>query len=92
MTVPPSQPVGAPARDLVARLRNTDLIDDFARLEAADRIEELTKALDTAWEEINALGGRSDQDNSYDQGIVDTVAKALEIIERAKALSLEDRK
>lgn len=37
--------------------------------------------LDQAWEKINALGGRSDQDNSYDQGLVDTVAKVLEIIE-----------
>lgn len=34
---------------------------------------------------VNDLGGRSDQDNSYDQGIVDTVAKVLEIIERAQS-------
>lgn len=37
--------------------------------------------IDLAWEAINALGGRQDQDNSYDQGCVDTVAKCLEIIE-----------
>lgn len=37
--------------------------------------------LDQAWEAINALGGSSEQNNSYDQGIVDTVDKALAIIE-----------
>jgi hypothetical protein len=37
---------------------------------------------------VNALGGRSDQGNSYDQGIVDTVAKVLEIIEKAQAAAL----
>jgi hypothetical protein len=34
---------------------------------------------------VNALGGRPDQDNSYDQGIVDTVAKVLDIIEKAQS-------
>ena len=38
--------------------------------------------IDLAWEAINALGGRPDQDNSYDQGVVDAIAKALEAIER----------
>lgn len=38
--------------------------------------------LQDIYDEVNALGGRSDQDNSYDQGIVDTVNKVLEIIER----------
>jgi len=65
----------------------------LARFAAAlrSRVEELTKALETVWEEVNALGGSQYQDNSYDQGVVDTVAKALEIIERAKAISLEGR-
>lgn len=39
-------------------------------------------ALNEAWAEINALGGRDGQKNPYDQGIVDTVAKALDIIEK----------
>lgn len=34
---------------------------------------------------VNALGGRSDQDDSYDQGIVDTVSKVLDIIEKRRA-------
>jgi hypothetical protein len=37
--------------------------------------------LDQAWDRVNTLGGSQWQDNSYDQGTVDTVAKALEIIE-----------
>ncbi|SHJ72246.1 hypothetical protein SAMN05444159_1320 [Bradyrhizobium lablabi] len=37
------------------------------------------------YDAINALGGRPDQDNCYDQGIVDTVAKVLDIIEKAQA-------
>jgi hypothetical protein len=37
--------------------------------------------LQEIYDAVNALGGRSDQDNSYDQGIVDTVSKVLEIIE-----------
>jgi hypothetical protein len=41
---------------------------------------EITK-LDMAWEAINALGGSSEQNNSYDQGAVDVIAKALEAIE-----------
>jgi hypothetical protein len=45
------------------------------------------KNLDQVWQEINALGGSSEQNNSYDQGIVDTVAKALEIVERAQAVT-----
>jgi hypothetical protein len=44
-------------------------------------------ALRAIHDEINALGGRPDQNNSYDQGIVDTVKKALEIIEKAQALA-----
>lgn len=38
--------------------------------------------IDLAWEAINALGGSSMQNNSYDQGAVDAIAKALEEIER----------
>lgn len=44
-----------------------------------------TVALQEIHDAVNALGGRSDQDNSYDQGIVDTVNKVLEIIEKAQA-------
>jgi hypothetical protein len=47
--------------------------------------------LDQAWQEINALGGRDDQDNSYDQGIVDTVRKALEIIEALGGMDPSER-
>jgi hypothetical protein len=43
------------------------------------------RALQSIHDAVNALGGRPDQDNSYDQGIVDTVAKILEIIEKAQA-------
>lgn len=42
-------------------------------------------ALRSIHDAVNALGGRSDQDNPYDQGIVDTVAKVLEIIEKAQS-------
>jgi hypothetical protein len=38
--------------------------------------------IDLVWEEINALGGVPEQNNSYDQGCVDTVGKALEIVEK----------
>lgn len=45
------------------------------------------------YDEINAMGGRPDQNNSYDQGIVDTVAKVLEVLEREyPALLLQERK
>lgn len=49
--------------DLIARLRNVDLLDDFARLEAADEIERLRRPwrnVDaTDWEYImDALGDR----------------------------------
>lgn len=44
-------------------------------------------ALQQIHDAINALGGRPEQGNSYDQGIVDTVAKALEIIEKAQTAS-----
>jgi hypothetical protein len=37
--------------------------------------------LDKAWEQINALGGSDLQNNSYDQGFVDAIGKALEVIE-----------
>lgn len=43
--------------------------------------EEITN-LDLAWEAVNALGGTGEQDNSYDQGHVDAIAKALEAIEK----------
>jgi hypothetical protein len=46
-----------------------------------------TYHLQVIYDEVNALGGRPDQDNSYDQGTVDTVAKVLEIIEKAQAAS-----
>lgn len=48
--------------------------------------------LDQAWEEINTLGGREDQTNSYDQGIVDTVGKCLEIIENLGGMNPKLRK
>jgi hypothetical protein len=38
--------------------------------------------LDLAWERINALGGSDQQNNSYDQGWVDAIGKALEAIEK----------
>lgn len=50
----------------------------------------VTDPLQAIHDAVNALGGRSDQDNSYDQGIVDTVAKVLDIIERAQAVPSAD--
>lgn len=47
--------------------------------------------LDQAWEAINALGGRPEQDSSYDQGIVDTVTKALDIIEGLGGMDPKER-
>ncbi|MDB5584852.1 MAG: hypothetical protein JWR80_10028 [Bradyrhizobium sp.] len=47
--------------------------------------------LDQAWDKINTLGGRDVQDNSYDQGIVDTVRKALEIIEALGGMDPKQR-
>jgi hypothetical protein len=44
-------------------------------------MSEITK-LDLAWEAVNALGGSREQNNSYDQGHVDAIARALEEIER----------
>jgi len=44
--------------------------------------------LQEVYDAINALGGGPVQDNSYDQGIVDTVEKALEIIERMQGRTL----
>jgi hypothetical protein len=38
--------------------------------------------LDLAWEAVNALGGSDQQNNSYDQGFVDAIQKALEAIEK----------
>lgn len=38
--------------------------------------------IDLAWEAVNTLGGSPDQNNSYDQGMVDGIAKALEVIEK----------
>jgi hypothetical protein len=38
--------------------------------------------IDLAWETVNALGGSAEQDNSYDQGFVDAIGKALEAIEK----------
>lgn len=47
--------------------------------------------LDQAWEAINALGGAPAQNNSYDQGIVDTVTKALDIIEALGGMDPKQR-
>jgi hypothetical protein len=47
--------------------------------------------LDQAWEAINALGGADVQDNSYDQGIVDTVKRALDIIEALGGMDPKQR-
>lgn len=47
--------------------------------------------LDQAWSEINALGGSDVQDNSYDQGIVDTVKRALDIIETLGGIDPKQR-
>jgi len=47
--------------------------------------------LDRAWDQINALGGGQCQDNSYDQGIVDTVSKALDIIEELGGMDPKTR-
>ena len=38
--------------------------------------------LDQVWDAVNVLGGRPDQDNSYDQGWADAIAKALDEIEK----------
>ena len=38
--------------------------------------------INQAWAAINSLGGRADQDNSYDQGYVDAIGRALEEIEK----------
>lgn len=38
--------------------------------------------IDLAWEAVNALGGSAEQNNSYDQGMVDGIARALEAIEK----------
>jgi hypothetical protein len=38
-------------------------------------------ATDLAWERINALGGSPQQNNSYDQGFVDAITQALNVIE-----------
>lgn len=60
-------------------------LDDIAAtLRASDAGATGRELIQEIYNAVNALGGRSDQDNSYDQGIVDTVAKVLEIIERAK--------
>lgn len=53
----------------------------------AEKRRETTQSVDTvnpldqAWDKINALGGSDMQNNSYDQGWVDAVARALEVIE-----------
>ena len=47
--------------------------------------------LDKLWDEINVLGGRSEQDSSYDQGIVDTVTKVLEIVEKLGGMDPKQR-
>lgn len=49
------------------------------------------RVIDQAWNEINALGGSQYQDNSYDQGIVDTVRKALEIVEKLGGMGPKQR-
>ncbi len=41
-----------------------------------------TPVIDMAWAAVNALGGSPYQDNSYDQGFVDAIAKALIEIEK----------
>lgn len=38
-------------------------------------------ALAEVWEAVNCLGGSAYQNNSYDQGAVDAIGKALEAIE-----------
>lgn len=50
-------------------------------MDALDNFDAGITNLDLAWERINALGGSDLQNNSYDQGAVDTVTKALAIIE-----------
>jgi hypothetical protein len=52
---------------------------------APEPAPDAVRALQSIHDAVNTLGGRPDQDNSYDQGIVDTVAKTLEIIEKAQA-------
>ena len=53
---------------------------DFVCPRSAAIVAAGISALDFAWEAVNALGGRAN--NSYDQGFVDAIGKALEEIEK----------
>lgn len=65
------------------------MIDGIAKRGTTRSVPPLS-LLKNLYDEVNALGGRSDQDNSYDQGIVDTVANVLGIVERAQAALSRD--
>jgi hypothetical protein len=47
--------------------------------------------LDQAWEAINVLGGSPEQNNSYDQGFVDAIVKALDEIEKLGGMDPKQR-
>jgi hypothetical protein len=80
--------------DLVERLRNLDLIDDYARLEAADRIEELTKALEKAEAALIYIRGAHTPDQPADSSVdeISWVMRHVGDLRRVAANALKERK